>query len=387
MKRKRVERGIYRQQNGVYGVYVVVEGKPRYKTVGRKLAEARRQRDLLSAKALRGELLAQTQLTFAELAEQWLEGFEALVASGERAERTLEHYRYHLDGHLLPAFGRRRLQEISTDDCARLIADLRAKGLSPKTIAGALVPLGRVFALALRRGYLNDNPLRRLEQSERPRVQKHEQRVLGHDEITRLLQESLPAYRPLLATALYSGMRLSELLGLTWADVDLDQELLHVRYQLSRGRIDRPARRVRLKTENAVRDIPLLPQLGALLKRHKLGSPFSQPGDYVFCTALGTPLGYRNVERRGLRRAAELAGLSTDERPRLRVHDLRHTFASHLIVDLRLDVAHVSRILGHARPSITLDTYTHLFHHAAHAANIRQRMASSDFGRLLSTRS
>jgi integrase len=68
----------------------------------------------------------------------------------------------------------------------------------------------------------------------------------------------------------------------------------------------------------------------------------------------------------------------------LRVHDLRHTFASHLIVDLRLDVAHVSRILGHARPSITLDTYTHLFHHAAHAADIRQRMASSEFGRLLS---
>jgi integrase len=387
VKRRRLERGIYRQQNGVYGVYLMVDGKPRYKAVGRKLAEARRQRDLLSAKALQGELLTPTSLTFAELAEQWLEGFEALVASGERAERTLEHYRYHLERHLLPAFGRRRLQEISTDDCARLIAQLRAKGLAPKTIAGCLVPLGRIFALALRRGHLSDNPLRRLEQSERPRIQKREQRVLGHDEITRLLAESLPAYRPLLATALYSGMRLSELLGLTWGDVDLDQELLHVRFQLSRGRIDRPARRVRLKTENAVRDIPLLPQLGALLKRHKLGSPFSQPGDYVFCTALGTPLGYRNVERRGLRRAAELAGLSSEEHPRLRVHDLRHTFASHLIVDLRLDVAHVSRILGHARPSITLDTYTHLFHHAAHAENIRQRMANSEFGRLLSTRS
>jgi len=59
-----------------------------------------------------------------------------------------------------------------------------------------------------------------------------------------------------------------------------------------------------------VRDIPLLPQLAALLKRHKLASPFSAAGDYVFCTALGTPLGYRNVERRGLRRAADHAGLN-----------------------------------------------------------------------------
>jgi integrase len=78
----------------------------------------------------------------------------------------------------------------------------------------------------------------------------------------------------------------------------------------------------------------------------------------VFCTALGTPLGARNVERRGLGREADLAGLNPEELPRLRVHDLRHTFPSHLIVDLRLDVAQVSRILGHARPSITLDVYT-----------------------------
>ena len=54
-----------------------------------------------------------------------------------------------------------------------------------------------------------------------------------------------------------------------------------------------------------------------------------------------------------------------------------------LIVDLRLDVAQVSRMLGHARPSITLDVYTHLFDRAAHAADIRERMASSEFGGLL----
>jgi integrase len=105
--------------------------------------------------------------------------------------------------------------------------------------------------------------------------------------------------------------------------------------------------------------------------------------DYVFSTALGTPLGARNVERRGLGRAADRAGLNPEELPRLRVHDLRHTFASHLIVDLKLDVAQVSRILGHARPSITLDVYTHLFDRAAHAADIRERMAGSDFGSLL----
>jgi integrase len=387
VKRTRVERGIYRQQNGCYGVYVMVAGKPRFKVVGPKLAEARRQRQLLAAKAQLGQLAPPDRTTFAELAESWLAGFEAQVAAGERGERTLENYRYHLDKNLVPTLGKKRLQEISADDCARLIAELRSRGLAAKTIAGALVPLGRILALALRRGYINEIPLRRLEKSERPQVHKREQRVLNHGQIGRLLAASLPAYRPLLAAALYSGMRLSELLGLTWGELELGEGLIQVRYQLSRAREDKAARRVRLKTAAAVREIPLLPQLGALLKQHKLASPHSRDCDYVFCTALGTPLSARNVERRGLGRAADRAGLNQEELPRLRVHDLRHTFASHLIVDLRLDVAQVSRILGHARPSITLDTYTHLFDCAAHAADIRERMAGSDFGLLLATSS
>ena len=96
-----------------------------------------------------------------------------------------------------------------------------------------------------------------------------------------------------------------------------------------------------------------------------------------------TPHGQRNEAQRVLRRAANTAQLNEDGWPPLRFHDLRHTFASHLIVDLGLDVAQVSRILGHARITITLDTYTHLFDDARHTREIRQRMAASQFAGLL----
>jgi integrase len=383
MKRTRIERGIYRQQNGTYGVYLLVNGKPRFKTVGVKLSEARRQRNLLAGKAERGELVAHSRLTFAALADTWLENFEALVEAGERGERTLEHYRYILKNHLLPALGNRRIQEITTDDVAQLIAQLRRKGLSAKTISSDLIPLNRILSHAVRRGHISENPVQRLERHERPRLHKREQRVLNHDDITVLLAHCFPRYQPFLITALYTGMRLSELLGLTWQEIDFHHQVIHVRYQLSRPTRERPPRRVRLKTHAATRDIPLLPQLAALLKRHKLASRHTGPGDYVFATATGTPLGARNLERRGLGHAADTAGLNPPDLPRLRVHDLRHTFASHLIIDLKLDVAQVSRILGHNRPSITLDTYTHLFNHATHAADIRQRMALSSFGALI----
>ncbi len=102
----------------------------------------------------------------------------------------------------------------------------------------------------------------------------------------------------------------------------------------------------------------------------------------MFGTRNGTPLSQRNVQRSALTRTARIAGLDR-EGGSLRFHDLRHTFASHLIVDLQLDVVQVSRILGHASVSTTLDVYAHLFDEARHSADIRARMAHSAFAGLL----
>jgi integrase len=121
----------------------------------------------------------------------------------------------------------------------------------------------------------------------------------------------------------------------------------------------------------------------ALLTAHRQRSRFGRGADWVFATARGAPYGHRNVSRRCVGRAAQLAGLNDDGWPPLRFHDLRHTFASHLIIDLGLDIAQVSRILGHARITITLDIYTHLFEDARHAQDIRSRMAASPFAGLL----
>jgi integrase-like protein len=145
------------------------------------------------------------------------------------------------------------------------------------------------------------------------------------------------------------------------AGVDFAAGVIHVRAQLSRAHRGAPAKRVAPKTPASVRDIPLVAQLARLLSAHGHQSRFARGEDWVFATARGTPYGHRNVSRRALGRAAQLAGLNDDGWPPLRFHDLRHTFASHLIIDLGLDPAQVSRILGHPRVTITLDIYTHLF--------------------------
>jgi integrase len=212
---------------------------------------------------------------------------------------------------------------------------------------------------------------------------RRRQRVLGQAEIERLLIRCPAKGRLLVATALYSGLRISELLGLIWEDVDFAAGLIRVRAQLSRAHREEPARRVAPKTPASVREVPLVEQLAHLLAAHKQATPFAAPIDWVFATGRGTPHGQRNVAQRMLRPAADTAHLNDDDWPPLRFHDLRHTFASHLIVDLGLDVAQVSRILGHARITITLDTYTHLFDDARHAREIRRRMAASQFASVL----
>lgn len=383
-RRVRVERGIYLQPNGLYSVCVTIDGKSRFRVVdARSVEEARRQRELLR-RAARGEFLpASPRLTFGDVARRWLAEFEAKVATGERRERTLEHYRGALERHILPRFGHRRLQLITADDLATFVSELRGKDLSSWTINGLLVPLSCVFNFAVRHNYTASNPLRRLHPDERPHPGLSDQRVLGRSELAQLLHATPARYRPLLATAIATGMRFSEVLALSWGDVDFAAGVVHVRHQLARGRRGLPPRRVAPKTRAAVREIPLLPQLAAVLREHKRHSPFTDPGDYVFATRTGRPLMHRNAARLAFTRAVNDSGLLGGEHRRLRFHDLRHTFASHLIIDIRLDVAQVSRILGHARTSITLDIYTHLFEQAAHNADVRAQLARSPFAAML----
>ena len=381
--RVRIERGIYRQPNGKYAVCWRHAGRLRFRTIGFDLAEARRERPALIAATREGKVPISPRLRVETVAGWWLERFEAKVAAGERHPRTLEAHRYQLDRHLLPPLGRRAIASLTVDDVAELLHELRCKGCSAKTSASALATLQSVLRFARRCGWIVADPVERLEHDERPRPQRRRQRVLSRTEIERLLAACSPRDRLMIATVLYTGLRISEMLGLVWDDIDCAAGVIHVRAQLSRAHRGLPARSVAPKTAASVRDVPLVPQLARLLNAHRQATRFARGADWVFATARGTPYGHRNVSRRCLGSAAQRAGLNEDGWPPLRFHDLRHTFTSHLIVDLGLDPAQVSRILGHARITITLDIYTHLFQDARHARDIRARMAASPFAGLI----
>ncbi len=303
----------------------------------------------------RGERVAPARLTFAEAVERWRPTLAGL------RPRTRDAYESSLRVHLLPRFGRMRLADITEDHVAEFIDSLRRQDYAGWTIRARLVVLGRVFSFAVRRGFVNVNPVKGLERGERPTVGRAEMRILDRDEIAKVLEAADADRRGLLATATFTGLRLGELLGLTWADVDLDAGVVRVRRQLDRE----TGERVEAKTRQAVRDVILIPALGRILREHRLASPHAAEGDSVFASGRGGGLD-QTVARSALSRALRAAGLDGDDKPKLRFHDLRHTFAS-LLVAQGGNVVFVARQLGHASPDITLKVYAHLFDAAEHA--------------------
>jgi integrase len=381
-RRVRIARNLYqRPSDGKFEIgFTDSGGRWRIKTLRASTRTvARAERDLFMSKLRAGQVAAPSKITFAEVASEYIAGLEANVAAGERASRTLERYEQHLNTHILPGIGHIQVQKLTPDALAGFLRDRQSAGLSSWTRKGMLTPISRVLSLAVRRGYVSESPLRLLQSDELPKGRsKDEPRVLNRDEIGRLLGAAPGLYRAALATTVFAGPRAMELLGLCWWCVDFDEGIIRVRHRLTRGSRASPPALVDLKTRGAGRDIVLLPELSELLREHRSKAfrrGVARQADFVFASSEGTPLGYRNLAHRGLAKAADRAGLNPDGQPRLTLHDLRHTFGSHLVRH-GADVVTVSRQMGHARPSITLDI-SHEFAEVQHRYSIAARLSEA----------
>jgi integrase len=345
--------GVYRSSSGRYEIaYRDSDGRQVFKAVDGTFEAAKAQRAEIVAKLGRGEQIRSTKTTFSEYAKAWL-----AMQKTEIRPRTYEVYEIAIRLHLNPVLGERKLCDIDEDDILRVIARMKANAKKPWTIRSVLTPLGRILGHAARKGKINSNPMQRLERGERPRVERHEMRILSREDIGKLLTGSPKRYRTILATAVLTGMRLSELLGLQWRDVDFEAGVIRVRRQA-----DRKGLMVEPKTPQAKRDLVLPPSLAKTLREHKMASRFKRDTELVFPTGTGRAQNGRNVSRRGLEKALTNARLA-----KMRFHDLRHTHCS-LLISEGLNVVYVSRSMGHASPDITLKTYSHLWDAAEHSS-------------------
>ena len=374
-KRVRVERGLYRMGSHYHACATPPGARTvTWRALGKVgLMEARRLRDAFAVEVQGATApTPQSRVTFGELAAEWLGEQQSRLEVGEMSPRTYESYELALRCHVLPVLGARQVRSISVDELVVWIRGLRRAGYAPHSVHNYWAPINLVMRFAVRRGALASNPADQLTSAERPKPGSGRRRFLDKHEMERLLAAApSDRYRVAIACGLFAGLRLSELLGLVWDDIDFRGEAIRVRSQMGRDGRRRP-----LKTAAARRDVILMKPLAGELRRMQLASAFSGPRDLVFCSTSGMTIGHRNLSARGLEKAAQRSGVDGAT-----FHVLRHTFASMLIARNH-DPVFVSRQLGHANAAITLKVYAHLFDAARHARDAREGLAA-EYGDLL----
>jgi integrase len=320
-------------------------------------------------------------ITVAEAGRFWL-----LTAEQDKLERaTIAGYRQHLDSHIVPRLGHVKLSRLSAPMIRSFVDKLLADGASSDLVRRLKSSLGTLLADAQERGKVARNVVRDTKRRRRNdgRQERGRKLKVGVDiptpsEIRAVLKIAQGRAKPFLMTAIFTGLRASELRGLRWCDIDLKRSELHVRQRADRYHEIGPP-----KSKAGERTVPVPPKVLAELREWKLACPKGKQ-DLVFPTKIGTVESHPNLVERVLLPTMLAAGVSVlkkddsgkvilgeDGKP-IQVakytgfHSLRHFFASWCINrkadgGLELPAKVVQERLGHSTIVMTLDRYGHLF--------------------------
>ena len=283
-------------------------------------------------------------------------------------------YRGYIDHHIKPYIGDIRLNKLASLDLQklykrllgsgrveRLESEKQSKGLSPKTVRNINQVISSALTFAKEQKLIISNPT---DGCALPKLEHREMQTLTAEQLTAFLREAKESgVYEMYYIELATGLRRGELLGLKWDDVDLEQGIIHIRRQVARiiGEIVEAP----LKTKNSYRTVSIEVDAVGILMQQKAKSH----GQYVFPSPTGGPISPDSVLHM-LHRVLDRAGL-----PRIRFHDLRHTFST-LAFQNGVDVKTVSGMLGHYSAGFTLDTY-------AHVTTAAQRQAANTMAHVL----
>jgi integrase len=273
--------------------------------------------------------------------------------------KTADGYERIMQKHIIPHLGDIPLKDITPHQIEKFYASLVEAGVGTRTVRMVHSVIHRALERAVFNLMLTRNPS---AHATLPRYTHGEMKVLDEIQVNQFLVAAIGSpFVALYHLAVKTGMRQGEILGLRWSDLQWGNGRLYVQRQLQdlRGEgyiFQEP------KTRSGRRTIQLGEGTLQALRDHRehqqLQKAFAgsrwQDNDLIFPSKLGTPLDPSNL-RLDFNRVLERAGV-----PKIRFHDLRHTCAS-LMLNNGIPVIVVSRILGHSKPSITLDIYGHLY--------------------------
>ena len=348
---------------------------------GKTQREVREKMQAAAVAVTEGTYIEPSRMTLS----QWLDIWEKDYLGGVKPH-TVRAYSSIIRIHLKPSLGAAKLEALHAHTIQEFYNGLGAgregkPGLSPKTVKNIHGVLHEALQQAIRLGYLRSNPA---DACELPRVEKKEIRPLDSDEISRFLA-AIKGHRfeAVYIVDLFTGLRRGEILGLTWARVDLARGSIRIDRQLQSIPGQRGAYRLAATKSDKARTIAPASLVIATLRRWKArqaewqlrAGPDWEGEGYVFTDELGHHLSPSTVYHNYKRLVASI-GL-----PEARFHDLRHSYA---VASLRAgdDIKTVQDNLGHATASFTLDVYGHVTDEMKRASAARMDSFIESLGNL-----
>ncbi|MEE8431549.1 MAG: tyrosine-type recombinase/integrase [Candidatus Desulfatibia sp.] len=329
--------------SGEWWLFISHQGKRKAKRIGKDKKLARKIAKKIDAKLILGDLnideVNKKYPTFQEYAEMWV------TLPNDLKESTMENYVSKLQLHIYPAIGKMKINEIRRGDLKMFFDSLLIKGINPKYVK---VPIQNIFNHAIEGEAIEINPLAGIK----PEKSKPQATVnpLKDNEVPLLLDEMKQLmngkYYPATLCLVRTGVRFGELTALSWADVDFENRLILV--DKSRDKKNR----VTTTKNNKGRKVDVTPQLVETLRELKA----KQWQEYA---KTGEPMPDRifnfshTAYRKALKKCLKAAGLDY-----MRIHDLRHTYATVRLLRGH-NISDVAFQLGHKNVSITYKYYVH----------------------------
>ncbi len=365
---------VYQSSSGKWVAQATLQGKRKAISCATKREAETKLREMLSD-ADKGIILASGKAKVGEWLTEWIETKPKL-----RPE-TRKSYALVVRVHLAPALGHLKLSDLQRTHLRSLYGELAAKGLKASTIHRIHAILSSALQDALDDNLIPRNVARGMQLQS---IEREEMQTLDAAQVRALLAIAKGShYAALMTLAAYSGMRIGELLALTWDAVDFECGSVRVAHNLTRSKqMGEPKTRKGKRTISlplACMDALRAHRVEQIEERLKWGDQW-QDNNLVFCTLRigncksgqtlpGSPLTARVVTR-AFESLLEQAGL-----PRVRFHDLRHTAATLMLLS-GVPVKVASARLGHSTSALTMDVYSHVLPEM-------DREAADKVGRLL----
>ena len=349
-------------------------GRTIYKNVlGKTQAEVKEKLKRAIEETAGLDIVKAGQYTVGQWMDVWFENY-AKIKVRPSSHQT---YRGYIDNHIKPNIGDISLSKLSSLDLQkfykkllsggrveRIEAKKQPKGLSAKTVRNINQVISSAMEFAKSQKLIAANPT---DGCALPKLEHREMKTLPAEQLASFLREAKESgVFELYYIELATGLRRGELLGLKWADIDLEHGSLRVRRQVSR--VNGEVVEAPLKTKNSYRSVSIGADAVEILKSQK--RKVNGTSEYVFPSPTGGPISPDSVLHM-LHRVLKRTGL-----PKVRFHDLRHTFAT-LALQNGVDIKTVSGMLGHYSAGFTLDTY-------AHVTTAAQRQAANTMDNVLS---